>query len=110
MNYFSVFGTIGRREYWIAAIMLFLLAGIGVFLLLNDPTAIIGIIMLSVIVWVGTALATKRIRDGGCSGWFVILYCIVGLIPYAGLVAQIVWMCLPTGFWDRYNNKPQLLL
>lgn len=107
MNYFTPFGVVGRKEYWLTSIVYFIAAFVGFCLMLSGTEAMVfaGLAIIIPFAYMGACLTIKRVRDSGCSGWFFIIYGFVGLIPYVGFLAQIVWMCLPTDFWDRYKSK-----
>lgn len=104
MSCFSFFGTVKRKEYWLTSLLYFVLAFISIFMLLNEATMIPGLAFTMLVVWLGLALTTKRVRDTGCSCWFVIVYSLIAVIPYIGFIGQVIWMCLPTDFFDRYKK------
>jgi uncharacterized membrane protein YhaH (DUF805 family) len=98
-------GRSRRKEYWMFALFNFLAAialgaigGVGVAVskdyggLLFIP---FGIYFLAVII-PGLAVSVRRFHDTGKSGWLVLVFFLVGLIPFIGIIGaiiQIVFMC-----------------
>lgn len=106
LKYFSLYGTVERKEYWLTSILYMIAVFVLTFTMLSVEALMIpALIVLGVFIWMGAALTIKRVRDTGCSGWFFLLYSILAFIPYLGFVAQVIWMCLPSNFFDRYKQK-----
>lgn len=106
LKYFSLYGTTQRKEYWLTSILYMIAVFVLTFTMLSVEALMIpALIVLGVFIWMGAALTIKRVRDTGCSGWFLLLYSILAFIPYLGFVAQVIWMCLPSNFFDRYKQK-----
>lgn len=106
LKYFTLYGTAQRKEYWLTSILYMIAVFVLTFTMLSVEALMIpALIVLGVFIWMGAALTIKRVRDTGCSGWFFLLYSILAFIPYLGFVAQVIWMCLPSNFFDRYKQK-----
>lgn len=104
MNLFSFYGAVKRKEYWLTSLAYFAGAFIGVVAMMNQPTFELGLVITLIVCYMGMVLTTKRIRDTGCSGWFIIIYALIGIIPYVGFVGQVIWMCLPTNHFEQYKK------
>ena len=103
---FSVYGLVQRKEYWLTSIAYMIAAFVIIFTMAAVEALLIPMcILMGVLVWMGAALTIKRVRDTGCSGWFFLVYSLIALIPYLGFIAQVIWMCLPSNFFDRYKTK-----
>jgi uncharacterized membrane protein YhaH (DUF805 family) len=122
-------GRSRRMEYWMFALFQFLviMAFILVFALLvgfsSDMAAaletnpmvwgllgLFGLIYLAVFFIPGIAVSVRRWHDQNQSGWFVLLFAVLGAIPVVGFlasIAQIVFMCLPgTKGANKYGEDP----
>lgn len=81
MNWFPLFlsldGRIGRKEFWIGAVVLI---GVG---LLAGLMPIIGPLVSLALIAPWTCLMAKRLHDFGRSAWLVL----IALIPSAGSAA-----------------------
>ena len=105
-KYFSLYGLVQRQEYWLTSLGLMVAVFVCTFAMLAVEALMVPMfILLGVLIWVGAALTIKRVRDTGCSGWFFLVYSLIALIPYLGFVIQVIWMCLPSNFFDRYKAK-----
>jgi uncharacterized membrane protein YhaH (DUF805 family) len=97
-EFFSFEGRIGRQQYWMRAIILWVVnlammipltigqnqdGGSAAFFL------IIGLALYGVALWGSLATAAKRLHDRGRSAWFML----IGLIPLVGL-----WLVVEVGF------------
>lgn len=110
-RYFSRYaefrGHASRSEYWFSALFVFLsaftlsiLASIGG--AVGSDLAAGFFVVLYIILALGTlvpsiAVAVRRIRDAGFSGW---LY-LVSLVPFLGGIAVFVLLLLPTKVVQR---------
>lgn len=103
-EYFSFRGTVGRRDYWLTTFVYLVALLVSMVFFINESTLglTIGLLIAVPVTIMSLALNTKRIRDTGCSGWFILVYGLIGFIPYAGIIAQVIWMCLPQNFLHRY--------
>lgn len=106
MNYFSFYGTMSRKPFWLISIAMAILLILEVCLIASeiDALIVIGLILMCITLWCNLAITTKRIRDCGCSGWFVLVWMMVSGIPVIGQLVGIVWLCLPTKFLERYTR------
>ena len=120
-KYAEFSGRSRRKEYWmfvlfnlLAVLVLAALGGVGLAIsedyggLLFIP---LGLYILAVIV-PGLAVQVRRLHDIGMSGWFLLLFFVLGFIPIIGFlasVAQIVLMCLDSNPGDnQYGPNPKL--
>jgi uncharacterized membrane protein YhaH (DUF805 family) len=113
-------GRSRRTEYWMFALFNFLamllLGGVGVtgitisenyggFLFIP-----LGIYVLAAII-PNLAVAVRRLHDSGKSGWLLLLFFVLGLIPFVGFIAsivQIVIMCQDsTPGTNEYGPNPK---
>jgi uncharacterized membrane protein YhaH (DUF805 family) len=98
-------GRSRRKEYWMFVLFNFLailaLAAIGgVGLAISEDYGGIlfvplGIYVLATII-PGLAVGVRRLHDTGKSGWLLLVFMLVGMIPFIGLIGaiiQIVFMC-----------------
>jgi len=98
-------GRSRRSEYWMFVLFNFLailaLAAVGgVGLAISRDYGAILFFPLSIYVLAtiipGLAVSVRRFHDTGKSGWLLLVFMLVGLIPFIGLVGaiiQIVFMC-----------------
>jgi uncharacterized membrane protein YhaH (DUF805 family) len=98
-------GRSRRSEYWmfvlfnfLALIALVLLGALGI-VISHDYGGILfvplGIYVLATII-PGLAVGVRRFHDTGRSGWLLLVFMVVGMIPVIGFIAaiiQIVFMC-----------------
>jgi uncharacterized membrane protein YhaH (DUF805 family) len=98
-------GRSRRKEYWMFTlfnlIAVMVLAGIGVagIAMSNDNEVFLflpcGIYSLAALI-PSLSAATRRFHDIGKSGWMLVLLCVLGIIPFVGIVCsviQIVFLC-----------------
>jgi uncharacterized membrane protein YhaH (DUF805 family) len=98
-------GRSRRAEYWMFVLFNFfailVLAAIGVvgLVISHDYGGILfaplGIYMLATII-PGLAVGVRRFHDIGKSGWLLLVFMLVGMVPIIGLIGaivQIVFMC-----------------
>ncbi|WP_026381785.1 DUF805 domain-containing protein [Afifella pfennigii] len=82
--YTSFEGRIGRRDWWIGVIGLFLISVVATILFGTD-----GLVpfVISVLIFIGgLACHVKRFHDRGRSGWWSLII----LIPFIGIIWAIV--------------------
>ncbi|MBR1824566.1 MAG: DUF805 domain-containing protein [Ruminococcus sp.] len=115
-NYANFEGRSTCSEYWyvtlffslIAVGLCFLTAALAI-VLDNDAFDIsVGALALAAIAggWAmlvpSLSLAVRRMHDSGRSGLLLLL----GLIPYAGAIITLVFMCSPSGPANKYGPAP----
>jgi uncharacterized membrane protein YhaH (DUF805 family) len=98
-------GRSRRTEYWMFSLINFLallalgaLGGVG--LIVNrDYGAVLflpmALYLLAALI-PGIAVSVRRLHDSGKSGWLLLLFAVIGIIPFVGFIAsivQIVLMC-----------------
>jgi len=98
-------GRSRRTEYWmfvlfnfLAILVLAALGGVGI-AISEDYGGILfvplGIYVLAVLI-PGLAVAVRRLHDTGKSGWLLLVFMLVGMIPFIGIIGaiiQIVFFC-----------------
>ncbi len=119
-RYADFSGRSRRKEYWmftLAQAIVYLVLGvlIGIGAAMGDGNSLgpIGYLGLGLMVLVALALvvpniavSVRRFHDQGKSGWFYLL----GLIPYAGGLILLIFMCLPGTEGDNpYGPDPKQL-
>ena len=87
--YFS--GRARRREYWMFALVSFViscvLAALGT---MFKPFSILPILYTLAVLIPSLAVGWRRLHDTGRSGWWVL----VALVPVIGAIVLLVFMCL----------------
>jgi uncharacterized membrane protein YhaH (DUF805 family) len=98
-------GRSRRKEYWMFVLFNFLailaLAAIGgVGLAISEDYGGILFVPLGIYVLAGIipglAVGVRRLHDTGKSGWLLLVFMLVGMIPFIGFIGaiiQIVFMC-----------------
>ncbi|MEM9181226.1 MAG: DUF805 domain-containing protein [Pseudomonadota bacterium] len=122
-NYTNFEGRSRRAEYWwiilanliIGAVAGFIIGAIGggfanlnvIGLLL---TAVLGLYFLAILV-PSIALGVRRFHDLDQTGWLVLVFALVGLIPLIGflaVIAQYIWFAMPgTTGPNKYGPDPK---
>lgn len=121
-------GRSGRSEYWLFVLfqVLVTVACIIVFLVLStltmdgngDPSGfgtvlLIGFVLLYLGLFLipGIAVSIRRWHDLDQSGWFFLLFAVLGAIPLVGFLASIanlIWFCMPgTDGENQYGPDPR---
>ncbi|MFZ1084848.1 MAG: DUF805 domain-containing protein [Terracidiphilus sp.] len=101
-------GRARRSEYWmftlintLIIIALAIVGGIG-FALIENGTGGGGLLFVPIVLYIlalfvpSLAVLVRRFHDIGKSGWMVLLFMVLGIIPIVGLIAsivQIVMLC-----------------
>ena len=98
-------GRARRTEYWmftlfnlLAMLVLAAVGGVGLAISQDYGGVLfipLGIYVLAQII-PGLAVAVRRFHDTGKSGWMILLFMVLGIIPLVGLIAsivQIVFLC-----------------
>jgi len=113
-------GRSRRTEYWmfvlfnlLAMIALAALGGVGMAISRDYGGVLfvpLGIYFLAVII-PSFAVAVRRLHDTGKSGWLLLLFIVLGLIPIIGFISslvQIVFMCLDSDpGMNEYGPNPK---
>ena len=122
-------GRSRRMEYWMFMLFqLLVFAVIGILFavvlgamggLTADPSsnpvfwimiAIFGLLYLAVFFIPGLAVTVRRWHDQDKTGWFILIFAVLGAIPVVGFlasIANIVFMCLPgTVGPNKYGEDP----
>ncbi|HEY8702131.1 MAG TPA: DUF805 domain-containing protein [Arthrobacter sp.] len=119
-KYAAFSGRASRSEYWWWA-----LASVGLSIILNiivgaggaatsgvtsssapGPGAMLGSVLL--IIWglativPSLALSVRRLHDGNFSGWLLL----IGLVPFLGAIALLVFMVLPSNPAGQRFDQP----
>ena len=113
-----------RSEYWMFALLQLLIIFVFVFGLwatggVDSAGGFSGIqmVLLAILVVIflglfipGIAVTIRRWHDLDQSGWFMLLFAVLGAIPFIGAIASIVnlvWFCLPgTNGPNKYGDDP----
>jgi uncharacterized membrane protein YhaH (DUF805 family) len=98
-------GRSRRQEYWMFHLFNFLafialagLGGIGIAINQNYGAILFAPFAFYLLAMIipGLAVAVRRLHDTGRSGWLLLLFGVLGLIPIVGFISavvQIVFMC-----------------
>ena len=126
-NYVKFEGRSTRAEYWwvqlylvfvliVFAVLMVFSAGSTGGLDAESLSPITGLFALLFIVFViahvlpGISLQVRRFHDLGQTGWLVLVFVLLGLIPLVGLlsaIGQIIWFCFRgTNGSNRYGPDP----
>jgi uncharacterized membrane protein YhaH (DUF805 family) len=128
-RYADFSGRSRRMEYWMFALFqlivvfafaaIFFIAGgsSGMFEDGAEPSPVVlgllgvfGLLYLGLFFIPGLAVAVRRWHDQDKTGWMVLLFIVLGLIPFIGWIASIaniVFMCLPgTSGPNKYGEDP----
>lgn len=127
-NYTNFQGRSRRAEYWwiflatmiIAFVSVFLLATIGGSLGTDGELDLnpIGFLLTGILVLGGLAilipsiaLGVRRFHDLGQTGWLVLVFAILNMLPLIGLlttIGQLIWMAMPgTTGPNKYGPDPK---
>lgn len=114
-------GRAQRAEYWMFALFNGLIS-LGLILLgmaLFRRTGSIGWLLAPLVLYIaavfipGLAVTVRRFHDTGKSGWLVLLFWALGLVPFVNLVSsiiQIVFLCTDsTPRTNQYGPCPKSL-
>jgi len=107
-RYAEFAGRSRRKEYWmfvlfnfLAVTALIVIGGLGV-AFIDNGSGIGGILFVPLGIYFlaafipSLAVAVRRFHDTGKSGWLLLVFMLVGMIPFIGIVGaiiQIVFMC-----------------
>lgn len=128
-NYTNFAGRSIRSEYWWIQLYMALIVLVPSFILGatfgasgydgsgGGSIPILGwIVLIALVVFIlahiipSIALSVRRFHDLGQTGWLVLVFAVVGLIPLVGLltaIGQIVWFCLRGTVGDnQYGPDP----
>ncbi|WP_116367831.1 DUF805 domain-containing protein [Parahaliea mediterranea] len=106
-NYVGFSGRARRTEFWMFALINFLITLVLAFLdgmlgLANSQYGmgpLQGIYSLAVFL-PGLAVAIRRLHDTGRSGWWIL----IGLIPVVGWIVLLVFYCLDSQAGDNVHG------
>lgn len=96
-NYFNFSGRSTRRDFWIVALINFVISGILSYI----STTLGGIFGLITLI-PGLALAFRRLHDINKSGAWILIV----LVPLVGVIVYLVFMC--TASVDENNQYGEL--
>ncbi len=128
-RYADFSGRSSRMEYWMFALLQFIIVvALGLILGLvgglsgafsggGEPSGlalgllgILGLLWLAIFLVPGIAVTIRRWHDMDKSGWMMLLFIVLGMIPFVGFlasIANIVFMCLPgTSGPNKYGDDP----
>ena len=87
---FSLNGRIGRQEYWLGLIPIFIGFVISFEMMDSGDTEGLGAVLMLALSWCMIAMAVKRWHDRGKSGWWIL----INIIPTIGPI----WSFIELGF------------
>jgi uncharacterized membrane protein YhaH (DUF805 family) len=132
-RYADFSGRSSRMEYWMFSLLLAIIAFVLVLIFAltagfkgmlssdgSDPSAmfsgsivifsILSLIFVAAIIVPSIAVTVRRWHDMDKSGWMMLLFIVLGMIPVVGIlasIANIVFMCLPgTSGPNKYGEDP----
>ena len=114
-------GRSRRTEYWmfvlfnfLAILVLALIGGVGLAISQDYGGVLfipLGIYVLATVI-PGLAVGVRRFHDTGRSGWLLLVFMLVGMIPFIGLIGaiiQIVFLCQDSNVGtNQYGPNPKL--
>lgn len=100
-QYVDFAGRATRTQFWMFNLFVFVLFFVLALIaaLIRLPV-LITLASLAIVV-PSIAIAVRRVRDLGISGWFFL----VGFIPFIGGLIVLVGYCLPTDFLKPYAEQ-----
>ncbi len=100
-QYVDFKGRASRTQFWMFFLYVFVIMFVIGFIagLLNMPR----LAQLAILPFLlpNIAIAVRRIRDLGISGWFIL----VSFVPFVGSILVLIGYCLPTDFLKPYVEK-----
>jgi uncharacterized membrane protein YhaH (DUF805 family) len=104
-NYAGFDGRARRTEYWMFALVNFIIDFVLYILAIAVHPLIFLVILYDLAVLVpGLAVACRRLHDIDKSFWWIL----IGLIPFVGGIILLVFACLPgTPGQNRYGPDPK---
>ncbi len=104
-KYFVFSGRARRKEYWMFALINFLIM-IGLTIIDGVlGTMVLGMIYSLAVLIPGIAVTFRRLHDIGKSGWWLLLL----LVPFVGVIVILVFMFLAGEEGDnQYGSNPKL--
>jgi uncharacterized membrane protein YhaH (DUF805 family) len=104
-NYAGFTGRARRTEYWMFALVNFIIYFVlEIIALAAHPVIYIAYIYGLAVLVPGLAVLSRRLHDSGKSFWWVL----IGLIPFVGVIVLIVFACLPgTPGSNGYGSDPK---
>lgn len=115
--FFSFEGRISRRQYWVALLLILLpmsiCGALTAMLAASSGESFFYMLLVLLVMtiipvfWASCAVVIKRFHDINKSGWL----CLMGLIPYAGVLALLLVGLLPgTRGQNEYGQDPLIVL
>jgi uncharacterized membrane protein YhaH (DUF805 family) len=123
-RYLDFEGRSRRAEYWWVQLVIFLLALVFAFIIgFSESFSATGeisafgtiILLFGALIMLGhviglISLQVRRFHDLGQTGWLVLVFMIVGLIPLIGILTglgQLIWFCFSgTKGPNKYGPDP----
>lgn len=100
-QYVDFTGRATRTQFWMFNLFVFAIAfPIALIAVLLNVQILVSLLSLSVAL-PSIAIAVRRVRDLGISGWFVL----VSFVPVVGGLLVLIGYCLPTDFLKPYAEK-----
>lgn len=100
-QYVDFAGRATRTQFWMFCLFVFaLLFGLALVAALIRLPVLVTLASLAIIV-PSIAIAVRRVRDLGISGWFFL----VAFVPFIGGLIVLVGYCLPTDFLKPYAEQ-----
>ena len=91
-HYFDFAGRANRKQFWIYALINFIiiivLGIVGIIIHSNILTIIYSLAVLLP----GLGIGARRLRDGGFTPWLLL----IGLIPFIGWIALVILYIMPS--------------
>ena len=86
-HYYDFKGREGRKVFWLFTLNMFIINTIlGLF-----SADILSLIISFAILLPSLGLSVRRLHDINFSGWWIL----VGFLPFLGIIALVVFACLP---------------
>ena len=98
-RFFDFKGRDGRKVFWLFTLNMFIINS----LLGSISAGLLSIIVSFAVLLPSLGLSVRRLHDINFSGWWVL----IGFIPFIGVVALIVFACIPgTQGENKYGPVP----
>ena len=110
-------GRSRRMEYWSYTLFFIVVAFLLVVPVLIMGNGVSGFLFVPVAIWIvgnivpGIAVAVRRWHDLDQSGWFYLLFAVLGAIPFIGAIAglaNLIWFFMQgTVGENKYGPDPK---
>ena len=110
-------GRSRRMEYWSYTLFFIVIAFLLVVPVLIMGDGVSGFLFVPVAIWIvgnivpGIAVAVRRWHDLDQSGWFYLLFAVLGAIPFIGAIAglaNLIWFFMQgTVGENKYGPDPK---